>query len=1546
MSSELGHLLSQWEAGNTSEQVASEILSVVQVELSSTPRATDHYSWQRFLSISRKPPFLTALPNAQAREQWFATVLQIIDFINFNLGDLLRQRVTENPDGILFRQFSAEDEDAWSYSQIMDRVRSTAALFWRDGAEPTLSSSAGPFFAGPRVGIFCANSIGSACCDLACLTEGILVSPLNIHFKQEHLEWIINRLALTVVICDSPDRLDQLLSLRNKVKAPFVIYTLHSDSRVGQPGITMLEEARAQLGPEEVQALLETRPQRQLRDIATVMFTSGSTGLPKGVAFSQRNLVSKRFARAAALPTIGQDEVLLCYLPLFHTFGRFLELLGTIFWGGTYVFAGNPSADSLLAMLKRTSPTGLISVPVRWLQISERVLATASSSKTDTDLGYHLRQIVGDRLNWGLSAAGYLDPKVFRFFNHHGVKLCSGFGMTEGTGGLTMTPLDDYVPGSVGVPLPGTRTRLGENGELQVSGCYIARYLDPDQPAGSLVVPAQDNDDWWLATGDLFRETKHNHLEIVDRIKDIYKNNRGQTIAPRAVESLFEQVPGIKRTFLAGDGRAYNTLLIVPDTDDDILHTLKSPEDRRHYFQHIITAANPALTTCERVVNFTILDRDFSLEQGEITPKGSLRRKTIEQNFATVIADLYHSDDRILACGELRVRIPRWFFRDLGIVENIIESDGPCLLNTATGEKLLVRQEATGNFLIGDLEYEIEPVADGHTVIDLGVFARHPRLWLGNPALIRFSPCKIGWDTPLPGISPHVHLPARQVHAIDHCLDPVDVGLRLAIANGLCTQALFAESDQALAAIKALGAELHNRDGHTADVIRSRLQALANHPVHKVRCRAYQVLVLDQPHPDHQLYLPAFIESGQPFLDQESFAAISHAGIQPHSLTALRKRLHFYRHHLPWPASPQTRQVFTDLFHLLADFGRFHPEYYATIRAELVSWVRHEADPDLSSQAQQTFHELGRWFETRLQTGYLGMNPKAWLGKIAFQEGLNDQEAALLKKVLVGTTFLRESLMLAFEGEDISLQEIGPGGIWVSRIISRFEDSRFRISVNTRTGKHFDLQLIIFKDPDPDHVMQTIYWYLALQGCVVGTPVMPHFGSCRPDLGALSMAYTSDLTIWEKIREFSSTRGPGTTLPSRMRWRQLMVRAMSVVIRGWDHSGRRIIPGLISPYNIVVPEPDFRIGTLLNNLTGWRIYAGPLSLLLPLWRNMVHHTLSHYPWTDFYLEKTWVFDAVVEALGVAEAKEWLADLDATLASQRATIDDEMWPGFLKDLEEFMATLDSQYYQPLVLRGAIQRYDEWDRAHPKAPMAARLDILDELDNLYRLNMLPDIARYSLYRHTVFQHTAPSIGQTFDRLLDRMYHNPGHPTTAMVELSELQTVLAVQEDRLAFTRMAFPSWTRAQSVEVKKLGDPSSEQVIVHAQFADRNGRLYTACEPTSPAEVGFLYRLFLQAGFPKTVSPADKHLVVMDQAEQIVAGVVYRDLDDQTVFLDGVVVSRPLLERGIAAGVMSEFCTRMKVAGIKTIRTQFFLRRFYEKHGFHVDKVGAGLVRYL
>ena len=695
--------------------------------------------------------------------------------------------------------------------------------------------------------------------------------------------------------------------------------------------------------------------------------------------------------------------------------------------------------------------------------------------------------------------------------------------------------------------------------------------------------------------------------------------------------------------------------------------------------------------------------------------------------------------------------------------------------------------------------------------------------------------------------------------------------------------------------------------------------------------------------PDYLTYLPSFIDSGLPFLDDESFLAIGKARMEPRRLLAFRQRLYSYRTQLPWPASEKTRRLFQDLFRLLADFGRFHPEFYGTIREELVSWILHDKDPELAASAKARFSELAERFEEDLEAGYDGLDPDAWRGRIAFQDGLSSLELERLKEVLIGTSFLKESILLAFEGEDLDLQEIGPSGIWVSRIISRYEDARYRVSINTKSGKHFDLQLIIRLNPDDDLVLKTIYWYIALRGYPFGTPMLPRFGCCRPRLGVLSMAYVSGMTVWEQIRKFSSVRGPGTQLPSRQDWQQLMTRAMSVVVKGWRNSERRIIPGLVTPNNIIVPEPDFRRGALQNNLSGWSPYTDAMSLVRPLWRNIFQHTIHNYPWTREFLEPRWIFEAFVEALGVDEARLVLKTLQDELDESAI---EELGPDFAPTLAIFSRDLETKYYEPSALRAAVERYREWDKINISAQLNARLDILEELFRLYHLDQMPEIARFKLFHQTFFQGADLHFLDVFDRLLVRMFRHPGLPPTQMVELSDLQGSLAGPEERIAFNRMAFPNRIGGGQIEVRTVGDPARGRVIVRSEIQDRQGRCYQVGEPAGPADVGQLYRLFLQAGFPKSISEADRYFVVSDAAEQVIGGVVYRLEELGVVVLDGIVVNQILAERGISGAIMTDFCTRMKSLGFQVIKTHFFLRRFYQRHGFKMDQRRGGLVRYL
>lgn len=285
--------------------------------------AGDSYaaSWRRYLNLTSRTGFLRSLPNREHRYRWAETCFQAILASQYTLADMFEERVRRHPERSYLFEASAAAGPAWTYAQIALRLRTIAAMFCAVEAEP-------------RVAIFSENSIDSACCDLACLIHRIFDTPLSVHFDAATLTWIFDRLAINVVVTDTEDRLLRLLEVRSATARPFRIYSTGAPNPDAQ-GVRDTESLAAACSRTDLEragARLERRRNRPITDVATVMFTSGSTGAPKGIAFTLYHLVTKRFARAAALPDVGDDEVLLCYLPLYHTFGRYLELLGMMFW--------------------------------------------------------------------------------------------------------------------------------------------------------------------------------------------------------------------------------------------------------------------------------------------------------------------------------------------------------------------------------------------------------------------------------------------------------------------------------------------------------------------------------------------------------------------------------------------------------------------------------------------------------------------------------------------------------------------------------------------------------------------------------------------------------------------------------------------------------------------------------------------------------------------------------------------------------------------------------------------------------------------------------------------------------------------------------------------------------------------------------------------------------------------------------------------------------------------------------------------------------------
>jgi hypothetical protein len=1293
---------------------------------------------------------------------------------------------------------------------------------------------------------------------------------------------------------------------------------LDTAARLKRGDAAVLGEEVGRRGPDEIDGVLRTLTPFGLDDASTVLFTSGSTGAQKGFAFTLFNLLTKRFARAAALPFVGEGEVLLSYLPLCHTFGRYLELLGMMFWGGTYVFASNPSLETLLAGLRQVRPTGLVSIPARWQQLFERCQRRAGAGGGAEEEAAAVREITGGRLAWGLSAAGFLEPAVFRFFQRSGVSLCSGFGMTEATGGITMTPPGEYEDGTVGIPLPGIRVRLAESGEMEISGPYVAHEFGAPPPA-----PGEER---WIGTGDIFRTRPSGYLEIVDRVKDIYKNSRGQTVAPRRVEQLFEGVPGVRRTFLAGDGRDDNVLLIVPEAEAPILADLDLEENRLDYFARIVAEANLDLAPHERVVGFAVLDRDFSLERGELTPKGSYRRKAIEESFRDVLASLYHGTYVRLEGKGLTLRVPRWLHRDVGILEGDLVFADDVLVDERRGLSLpLSRTGEPGTVRIGDLDYALRG-----EVVDLGLLAHQPLLWLGNPALAAFCPVKGGWDLPLGAFSPRVTLP-RDGRSRATPPAPARISSpELAMFHQVACEALFGGQVESLQAVTEIEERLRRADPGSRAALRRRLEALARHPAVEVRCAAFRILLLDAPAPGAASEMESFLESGLPFLSAESIERIAREGLPGERLTALRQRLHGYRVALERPLPSSQAGLLSDVFNLLVHHARNHREDYVAVRSELASWALEESVPRLARAAAARLDELAAWYQQ-------GLTSRAsYLEKLAFHEGLASGERARIERLFDETGFLEEALELAC-GDSLKPDELDPGGIWIAPVATVRRHELYRAGINTISGRHHDLLLIIGDDLDADAVRATTLWMEALASPADREPVVPAFGGFRPELEALSVGWVDEPTLAMRLWELEQPAPEGAESP---RWRTPFVRALAAFFSAWEASGRRLVPGAVSPANVMVPRDDFREGTVLLSLAGHRPYDGPWSLVGPMVRNFFEETFALYPRSRTMLKRSWIADACVESLGLAGARVFLDDLLGVLGRDA--------PGSLahKLADELGAErerLEVVFHPPLPLLSAIERFEAWEILEPDAPLSAREAMARGLERVYRLDRFPDIARYHLHRQTTFAHVGLLARQAFDTLLLAMLHRPGIWPAEMVELADVQAALGNAEERLAFGRLVFPGSATGQDVALTAVGD-GGRHLVATTHIADRSGSRYTVRDPIDPAELGRLVHLLVRSGVPRAYSVGCRLLVALDEQERVVAGVAYSLPGGPTAQLDGVAVTAALRGRGLMTALLDDLGARLGGLGVEVLTRHIAFRDVPLGRAFHYDRRWRCLVR--
>ena len=345
-----------------------------------------------FLEICHLPAVNKIISSSNKTDEWFDLLLRLIKKSNFNIYSLLQQRAKQYGGKPLFQTISNKSISALSYNKSWHIIQAIGTF---------LKSN---FTKNHTIGLLSSNSPRGALIDLACLAYNIPVVPIPINLSSNHLDYVLSHAEISYLFIDSSSA-EKFIDQINKRSNDLLITEINNNKEWDN----FLNECNKES--------FQKPSKHDLNELSTIMYTSGTTDNPKGIIFNQTNIITKRFARALAMPEVGPDDSFLCYLPLYHTFGRWFEMMGSIFWGATYTFTESTSFKSLLKDFKISNPSIFISIPKRWFQIYEQVEASVDLEKlTNVEIERKVKSITGGNLKWGLSAAGYLDSDIFNFF--------------------------------------------------------------------------------------------------------------------------------------------------------------------------------------------------------------------------------------------------------------------------------------------------------------------------------------------------------------------------------------------------------------------------------------------------------------------------------------------------------------------------------------------------------------------------------------------------------------------------------------------------------------------------------------------------------------------------------------------------------------------------------------------------------------------------------------------------------------------------------------------------------------------------------------------------------------------------------------------------------------------------------------------------------------------------------------------------------------------------------------------------------------------------
>jgi long-chain acyl-CoA synthetase len=377
-------------------------------------------------------------------------------------------------------------------------------------------------------------------------------------------------------------------------------------------------------------------------DLATIMYTSGTTGNPKGVMLTHGNLVSNVLACLAAEPCLP-DDVQLNWLPFSHIYARTIDHYGTIASGSILALA--ECADTLIDNLKEVRPMHMHCVP----RFYEKVLAAKSSADPE-ETGRRLRSVFGPRIQWLGSGGAPLPTAIAEAYHAAGLCLLQGYGLTESSPVISFNQRKCFRLGSVGLPLPGVEVKIALDGEVLTRGPHVMKgYWNNPQATAEAI---HDN---WLHTGDLGTLDADGFLTITGRKKELLVLSNGKKVVPNYIEGLLLADPCIDQAVVCGEGRKFLTALLLPNwdnlrralheasiaVDDAAAECLCRDEAVVSLVRRRVDAALADVSPAEQVKKFVLLPQPFSVAAEELTVSLKLRRNVILAHHEAELERLY-----------------------------------------------------------------------------------------------------------------------------------------------------------------------------------------------------------------------------------------------------------------------------------------------------------------------------------------------------------------------------------------------------------------------------------------------------------------------------------------------------------------------------------------------------------------------------------------------------------------------------------------------------------------------------------------------------------------------------------------------------------------------------------------------------------------------------------------------------------------------------------------------------------------------------------------